>query len=219
MADGSRAVLQAILALASTYVLDYVADERVRLRSNNHYRKAVQYLTDELQNEEEQKTGGGESMVAAIALLNMVDVVSPEYRRSKKEVPRWLEGGEIACKVLEATDPGHRYWVASNVQISNARAANAIITSRAVILALLMTPLDTASSNSKRFQWVLSQSSEEDSRKVHGACGCAPRLLHRFSLITHIAAQIDEEPDSILLPIAAEYVANELANFLGPSRI
>ncbi|PNH42702.1 hypothetical protein VD0002_g10098, partial [Verticillium dahliae] len=213
MAPRSQAVLHAMLALAGTYVLDYLPDERVRQRSNAHYNAAVGLLTKDLREEAEQRPGGGESIVAAIALLNMLDVVSPERRRSKKEVPRWLEGAQVACKVLDVTDPGHRYWHVNNVQPSDARVANTVITSRAVVLALPMTRLNKASSDSTHFQWLLLQSTEENSRKIHGACGCAPRLLHRFALITHLAALIEEEPESIVLPVGADAVAEELNEF------
>ncbi|KAG7130938.1 hypothetical protein HYQ45_010348 [Verticillium longisporum] len=196
-----------MLALAGTYVLDYLPDEKARQRSNAHYNAAVGLLTQDLRNEAEQRPGGGESVVAAIALLNMLDVVSSERRRSKEEVPRWLKGAQVARKVLDATDPGHRYWRASNVQPSDARVANT------TILALPMTRLDKANTDSKHFQWLLLQSTEENSRKIQGACGCSPRLLHRFSLITHLAAVIDEEPSSILLPVGAVSISQELDEY------
>lgn len=208
MACKSDVVKHAMLALASTYILDYLPDERVRQRSNAHYNTAVRLLTQKLAGE--HKPSGGEDVVASIALLNTLDVVSPERRRPKDQVPRWLEGASVACRVLDVTDLGHRYWNPDNVQPSEARVANTIISSRAVIVALTMMPLDQANTENGRFQWLLAQSSEANTRKIHGSCGCSPRLLHRFAQITHLAALLEEDPHSVVVPLTAETILQEI---------
>lgn len=210
MASSSKAVLHVILALAGTYILDYLPDEGLRQRCNAHYNNAIGFLTQDLRDETEQRPGGGETIVAAIALLTMIDVVSPERRRCKNESPRWLEGARVACRVLDATDPGHRNWHVNNSQPSDARIANTIIASRVVILALPMMRLHKRNTDNNRFQWLLLHSAEATSRKVHGACGCSPRLLHMFALITNLAALIGDHHDSIFIPASAEVIAQEL---------
>ncbi|ROT36574.1 hypothetical protein SODALDRAFT_282398 [Sodiomyces alkalinus F11] len=212
MGDGNACVRHAILALSSTYVLDYKPDEKIRQASNAYYERAVTLLTDALKDERELRPGGSEGTVAAIALLNMMDVVSPEHRRSKNLLPRWLEGARMACRLLDATDPGHRYWNAENIQTSHAWVANTIISSRAAILALPMAPLDPANTGGQQFQWLLSHGNEAEARRIHGACGFSPRLLHRIAQVTHLAALLEEDPDSVTIPEVATAILKELHN-------
>ncbi|KAL2756035.1 hypothetical protein ACRALDRAFT_2103886, partial [Sodiomyces alcalophilus JCM 7366] len=212
IADGNACVRHAMLALSSTYVLDYKPDEKIRQASNAHYERAVTLLSDALKDQRELRPGGSVGTVAAIALLDMLDVVSPEHRRSKDQLPRWLEGARMACRLLDATDPGHRYWNAANIQTSQAWVANTIISSRAAILALPMTPLNPANTGDQQFQWLLSHGNEREARRIHGACGFSPRLLHRIAQVTHLAALIEDDPESVTIPEVAAAIMKELHN-------
>lgn len=70
MAERQPLVKHAILALASSYVLDYYRhNELVAPRANYHYRRAVQLLGEELKNADNMTTGKGDFVVAALNLL------------------------------------------------------------------------------------------------------------------------------------------------------
>lgn len=213
MADKNDGVCHAMLALASTYVLDYLPDERVRLRSNRHYNRAVNLLTQGLESfQSGPAPGDDETLVASIALLNMMDVISPERRRPKSAHPRWLEGAKVACHILNMTDSKYRYWDAHGPEPSKSRTASAIISSRVVILALPMTPLGYISTDNECFQFLLAHSSEKATREIHGACGCSPSLLHRFAQITYLTTLLEKDNDSPILPVAAERMLQGLYN-------
>lgn len=213
MAQKSQGVQHAMLALAGTYVLDYVPLDTVRRRSNRHYNGAVKQLTRALETfNRHTDFEEAETLVASLALLNMMDVVSPERRRPKFEQPRWLQGAQTACDILNRTDSGYRYWANNRLRPSDDRTANAIISSRVVILALPMTPLAYISTDNERFQFLLAHATEPDTRQIHGACGCSPRLLHRLAQITYITTLLSEDNDSPILPVTAKQILRELEN-------
>lgn len=204
-----------MLALAGTYVLDYLPDDRVRRRSNNHYNRAVEMLTNALNvlGASIQRAADSEALVASIALLNMMDVISPERRRPKDLPPRWLEGGEVACRILSMTDGGFRYNNLKGPQPSSNRIANTIISSRVVILALPMTPLKYIDTTEERFSFLSALPTERATRQIHGACGCSPRLLHRFAQITEVASmQEEDEFHSVYLSSIIKRLRLELRN-------
>lgn len=215
MAEKFPGVEHAMLALAGTYVLDYLPDDRVRRRSNDHYNKAVEKLTKALKSptNSTKQTADSEALVASIALLNMMDVISPERRRPKDFPPRWLEGGEVACRILSMTDGGFRYYGPSGPQPSTNRIANTIISSRVVILALPMTPLKYIDPSDERFSFLSAQATERATRQIHGACGCSPRLLQRFAQITDIASMQEEDKyQSVYLSSMVKRMRIELRN-------
>lgn len=215
MAAEFPGVEHAMLALAGTYVLDYLPDDRVRRRSNNHYNSAVKMLTEALGilRDTTCRTADSEALVASIALLNMMDVISPERRRPKDFPPRWLEGGEVACRILSMTDGGFRYYGPKGPQPSTNRIANTIISSRVVILALPMTPLRYIDTSDERFSFLSAQATERATRQIHGACGCSPRLLQRFAQITDIASMQEEDKyQSVYLSSMIKRMRIELRN-------
>ncbi|OHX01260.1 hypothetical protein CSPAE12_00064 [Colletotrichum incanum] len=215
MASKDSCVKSAILALAGTYVLDYQPRERVRQVAQRHYKNAVILLSMALRDARNQLPTDNEAdcMVAAMCLLNMIDVVSPEQRRPPNRVPRWLEGARLACRVLDATDPGHRYWNPVNIQPSEAQTGNMIIAGRAAILALPMSPLNLAATENRQFAWLL-QGSEHDVHRIHGGCGMSPKLLHRFSQITHMSAFLSADPEDseFIITAGADTLLEELGN-------
>ncbi|KAK1976976.1 hypothetical protein LZ30DRAFT_602334 [Colletotrichum cereale] len=215
MASQDSCVKSAILALAGTYVLDYQPRERIRQITQNHYKNAVILLSMALRDVRNQLPTDNEAdcMVAAMGILNMIDVVSPEQRRPPNRVPRWLEGARLACKVLDATDPGHRYWNPVNIQPSEAQTGNMIIAGRAAILALPMAPLNLAATDNRQFAWLL-QGSKLNVYRVHGGCGMSPKLLYIFSQITHTSAVLwaDPENSEFIVKPSTDGLLEELRN-------
>jgi len=74
MLAASECVKHALLAVASTYVLDYLPDDKLRIRANFHYRRAVELLGEALSDPVTYEVGKGDSAVGAIVLLNAHDV-------------------------------------------------------------------------------------------------------------------------------------------------
>ncbi|KAL0941850.1 uncharacterized protein CTRU02_204613, partial [Colletotrichum truncatum] len=206
MAHKDDCVKHSLLALAGTYVFDYLPDMEHKLAAQVHYKKAVILLSLLLGNARQHtpSTRDAEALVAAIALLNMNDAVSEEHWRERKLTPRWLEGARLACRVLDMTNPGHHYRDPLNVQPSDARVGNAVIAGRATILALPMARLNIENTKDGQFAWLL-QGSELSTQRIHGGCGMSPSLLHLFSQITHVAAFIHDDPieyESTAMPLA-----------------
>ncbi|KAF2456597.1 fungal-specific transcription factor domain-containing protein [Lineolata rhizophorae] len=211
MLTSSESLRYTLLSLAATYVLDYFPNEDIRTRANAYYQRAVALLSDALSQPEEQMIGGGDSLVGTIVVFIMHDTVTWEHRRPKSQVPRWLEGARLASRILDATDPGYRYWHSpENVQSTTAYTSNTVLVARAAILGLLMTPLDPIHTKGQ-FGWLL-HGIERNARKVHGGCGFSPKLLHIFAQITQLASQMALEPSSVILPKGAEYIKSKLAN-------
>jgi hypothetical protein len=191
MISGSDVFKHALLALSCTYILDYKPDEGLRLAGNKHYKKAVTLLSQKLKDPQEQAVGKADDLIAAISLLNMADVVTWELRRRHDQIPRWLEGARLACRLLDATDTGHRYYHPAYVQASRTRVSNTITIGRAAILALLFAPLDISNTNNEQFGWLLYGGPTEISR-IHGSCGFCPKIMHIFAKITHLSTQMFE---------------------------
>lgn len=188
MFSSNPMVRHALLSLAGIYVVDYIQSEDIRVRTNKHYAQAVKLLEQDYKDPEKQRGANGDALVAAITLLNMHDVVMWERRRTRDQVPRWLEGAQMGAEILAQTDPGCRYYKRKHVQISNARRSNTITIGRAKITALIVTPLDESASATE-FNWLLSGSEKEVDR-IHAACGYSPKLMHCLAHITHLAAKV-----------------------------
>jgi hypothetical protein len=78
MLTGSECVRNAIFSLACSYILDYKADDRLRLRCNDYYLRAVNEIGLRMTNSKEWEVGKGDDLVSAFTLLNMHDVSGPE---------------------------------------------------------------------------------------------------------------------------------------------
>lgn len=74
MLPTSEIVRNALLALASTYLLGYTPDENLRILANRYYHLAVVGLTKRLQDAEQWEIGKGDDIVATFSLLNLHDV-------------------------------------------------------------------------------------------------------------------------------------------------
>jgi Fungal specific transcription factor domain len=191
MLSGSPVFKHALLSLSCTYILDYNPDERIREAGNQHYKKAVTLLSRLLRDPRTQGIAKADDVIGAISLLNMHDVVHWELRRGRDQLPRWLEGARLGCKILGATDSGIRYYHPKNVQADRARVSNTITIGRVAILALLFAPLDTSNTKKEQFGWLL-YGEPKDMYKIHGSCGFCPKIMHTFAKITHLSAQMIE---------------------------
>ena len=132
-----------------------------------------------------------------------------ECRRSLSEVPRWLEGARTASKILDATDPGYRYYKPYNVQVTSARIGNAINIARFAIFGLPLTPLGIANTSNNKFGWLL-YGTEAEVRKIHGSCGYSPKLLHTWAQITHWTAKFAEVRNTTVIqePLGVNMLMN-----------
>lgn len=74
MAPANACVKHALLALASTYVLDYLPSKELEKRANMHHKRAVILLGQELNKEETYKPGSEDAVVGALVLLCHNDV-------------------------------------------------------------------------------------------------------------------------------------------------
>ncbi|CAG5153244.1 uncharacterized protein ALTATR162_LOCUS3096 [Alternaria atra] len=208
MAADNECVKHALLSLAASYVLDYIPSEVLLERANRHYTRAVKLLTDALRDPHQQASGHDDSLVCSLVLLTIDDLVNWELRRSKAHKARWQSGAEIAKKILDNSDPGHRYWKNENVQCSSARTANANWVAFVGILAQPVAPLKFEDTD-RLYAWLLG-GTEMHARKIYGGTGLSPKLLHMFAQITHLCARMDKTPDSRIIPHGAAKVQARL---------
>ncbi|KFY34675.1 hypothetical protein V494_06556 [Pseudogymnoascus sp. VKM F-4513 (FW-928)] len=216
MAVADECVKHALLTLAGAYVLDYLPSTQLLERTNQHYRKAVALITDALANQETHEVSKSDGVVSAILLLVVDDelackTVIWELRKPKGGVPNWYRGARLAKSILDHSDPGYRYWKATNMQSSTARLANANWTALSCILAQPVTPLKREEDDNS-FSWLL-EGTERGVRKIHGSTGLCPKLLHTFAQITHLSTRIMECPDSVAFPMGAAKLEKRLKNF------
>ena len=66
-----------------------------------------------------------------------------------------------------------------------------------------------AEKGSRRFGWLLN-GTEQDIHQIHGGCGFSKKLLHGFSQITYCAARLQQERESPIIPITADYLLRQL---------
>lgn len=67
-------VRHSLLALASTYVLDYQKSQLMRARANHHYQRAVDLLGMKLAHADDADDAQRKAMIGSIILLNAHDV-------------------------------------------------------------------------------------------------------------------------------------------------
>lgn len=76
MAARSDCVKHSILAVAATYLLDYMSEEHLRLRANFHWKRAVHLLTKELNSPETCQPGKEDAIIAALTLFARNEVIT-----------------------------------------------------------------------------------------------------------------------------------------------
>ncbi len=60
-----------------------------------------------------------------------------------------------------------------------------------------------------RYSWLL-QGTREMSYEIHGGCGFSRKLLHVISQITYCAGRLQQDAESVAVPITAEFLQREL---------
>ncbi|KAJ8125883.1 hypothetical protein O1611_g7755 [Lasiodiplodia mahajangana] len=167
--DGDECARHAALAFSAGYMLDYVPNEKLRIRANFHYKRASELLTLALKDPTIYTIGKDDAVVTALMLLWSEDIVQWELRRSKDVRPRWRCGSQIGKAILDATDPGYRYWRLENVQTTSVRRSNANMCAYTEICALPVTELEIMGFD-KLYTWLL-EGSEKEVREIHGGTG------------------------------------------------
>ncbi|KAL8714149.1 MAG: hypothetical protein Q9220_001877 [cf. Caloplaca sp. 1 TL-2023] len=211
MAAESDCVKHAVLALAGTYLLDYLPSVGLQRDANYHYKRAVGLLREALENPQIQEVGKEDAVVSALALLNIDDLVNWELHQPRNTEPKWYRGVRTAKKILDNSDPGYRYWKPGNVQSSNARLSNGSLIALYDITSQPMMPLEAAEEKCP-YSWLL-EGTEKDVRKIHGLTGMSSKLLHSYAQITHLAARLKQEPDSLVISLGAKKLEERLINF------
>lgn len=82
MAAASESVRHAILALAGSYVLDYLQDLNLLKKTNEHYRMASTLVSQALPQAETHDITKGDSVISTILLLSVDDVSYDSYPHS-----------------------------------------------------------------------------------------------------------------------------------------
>ncbi|OBS17188.1 hypothetical protein FPOA_12280, partial [Fusarium poae] len=220
----NKGILHAIQSLAGVYIYDYLPDERIRKRINERYAMANEYFVELLTAPESRMRGQGREVITMAVLLSMQDAILTERRLKKPYKPRWLEGFKQGEYFLQQTDPGRRLWNEScgTVQYDSLRISQSIIVGRAVILAQPMMELpDPTTMNpeieSNRLNWLI-YGTEKDMLEIHGGCGFSKKLLHTMSQVTYCAARLQQEPESIIVPITAGFLMRTLTDMRQWSR-
>ncbi|OAA50577.1 hypothetical protein NOR_01027 [Metarhizium rileyi] len=211
----SIGVRSAIQSLAGIYIYDYLPLDSIRVRVNQRFSDAEARFTQLLNDPgTTQDEGLANELITIAVILSMQDIVLTERRLKKPQSPRWLQGFRQGEQFLQATDHGSRFWKTSNIQASSLRNSQSIIVGRAVILAQPMAPLPCphkfdAEREASRFGWLL-YGTEKDMYQIHGGCGFSKKLLHVLSQVTYCAARLQQEPESQIVPMTADYLFTEL---------
>ncbi|KAF2970095.1 hypothetical protein GQX73_g3416 [Xylaria multiplex] len=204
--DGDDCARHAALAFSAGYMLDYAPNERFRIRANFHYKRASELLTLALKDPTIYEIGKGDAII-----------VQWELRRPKTVKPRWRCGSQTAKAILDATDPGYRYWRLENVQTTTVRRSNANMCAYVEVCALPVTELQIMDFD-KLYPWLL-EGSEEEVREIHGGTGVCPKVMHIYAQITQLSARMMKDPTSPIFSPAADAILNQLANFRQTSEL
>jgi hypothetical protein len=70
---------------------------------------------------------------------------------------------------------------------------------------------------SNRLNWLI-YGTEKDMLEIHGGCGFSKKLLHTMSQVTYCAARLQQEPESIIVPITAGFLMRTLTDMRQWSR-
>lgn len=102
--------------------------------------------------------------------------------------PIWYKCGEIARRVLDASDPGARYHLPKNIQSTLARQQLAGVYTSYNLFSDCFYPLDL---ELKKCQtaWLLS-GTELEQRKILPEIGASPKLIHYFAKVTFLSSRL-----------------------------
>ena len=101
-----------------------------------------------------------------------------------------LTENRTAKMALDKTDPGYRYLNPINVQSRKVRRYLGNKAALADIFCFVVAPL-AAKGSSCPYPWLL-KGSEREVRRIDGLNGLAPKLLHSYAQVTHLATRIAE---------------------------
>ncbi|KAL8729382.1 MAG: hypothetical protein Q9166_004775 [cf. Caloplaca sp. 2 TL-2023] len=211
MAASNHCVKHALLALAATYVLDYLPSRELEKLANMHHKRAVILLSQALNDEKTYTPGGEDAVVGALALMSQNDLVNWETDRERSKTPEWLTGNQIATMVLDRSDPGYRFNSPFNVQSSKARKylGNKIAFNE--ILCSVAAPLPEEKKKCP-YPWLLG-GNEKEVRRIDGLNGLAAKLLHTYAQITHLASRVMANPTTAVAPMVGNILESKLHNF------
>ncbi|KAI4190937.1 MAG: hypothetical protein L6R41_000456 [Letrouitia leprolyta] len=211
MAASNHCVKHALLALSTTYVLDYHPSKELEKVANMHHKRAVILLSQALNNEETYIPGNEDAVVGALALMSQNDLVNWEVDRERSKNPEGLTGNQIATMVLDKSDPGFRFNSPFNVQSSKARKylGNKIAFNE--ILCSLAAPLPEEKKKCP-YPWLL-EGNEREVRRIDGLNGLAAKLLHTYAQITHMTRRVMVNPLTMVAPMVGKIMESKLHNF------
>ena len=134
-----------------------------------------------------------------------------ELRRPKPEIPNFYRGILLAKSILDQSDPGFRYWDPGNVQVTRAWTGMSTCIAFGGIIFETMSVLMPFNPKDRNYAWLLWGSKKE----VHtiDAIGLSPKLLHIFAQITRLCGQMQETPNSIVIPLGATRIMENLNSF------
>ncbi|KAH7118279.1 fungal-specific transcription factor domain-containing protein [Dactylonectria estremocensis] len=107
-------------------------------------------------------------------------------------------------------------------QPTSLHICQSVLVARGIILAQVMTKLPQPKNfvpmqESRRFGWLL-QASSENVWTIHGGCGVWPKLLHIVSQINYCATRLNQDEQSVVVPITARKILRLLYE-LRPTRL
>ncbi|KAH6869273.1 fungal-specific transcription factor domain-containing protein [Thelonectria olida] len=212
--DENEGIRCAIQSLAGVYIYDYLPDERIRQRTNERHVLADAHFSKLLTTLKSTEAKKRSEAVTMAIILSIQDVVLTERHLKKPHSPRWLEGFKKGEHFLDLTDPGHLSWHANSTPLTSLHISQSIIVGRALILTqTMMQPPSPAAldptQEASRFSWLLCGTGK-DLYEIHGGCGFSRKLLYTISQITYCTARLQQESDSMIVPITAGYLYREL---------
>lgn len=211
MACGNPCVRHGLLALASTYVLDYLPSKSLEQRANMHYNRSVLLLSQALSSRETFEPGKEDVVIATLVLLSVNDLVNWEGNQTSMNIPEWLTGNRTAKRVLDLSDPGYKFQHPENVQYSNVRRYMGGKAALVDIFCSVMAPLETIPKECP-YSWLL-EGTEREIRKIDGLNGLSPKLLHMYAQVTHLSSRLAARPESSVIPQAGKVIEEKLTNF------
>ncbi|POR33514.1 hypothetical protein TPAR_06299 [Tolypocladium paradoxum] len=214
--DGIRA---ALLSLSGVYIYDYLPTLQIGHRVNMRFSDADIRLVNLLNDWPGLDSDQIDELVNISIILSMRDIVFTERRLKTPHDSRWLRGFTLAEQFLGMTDAGSRFWRYPNELVSPLRISQSAIVGNAAILAqcLMELPVQDVIGEVARFGWLLS-GTRRDMYEIHGTCGFSRKLLHMISQITYCAARLQQDSDSPVIPITAQYLLRELVELRQWSR-
>lgn len=134
-----------------------------------------------------------------------------ELHHPRNNLPKWYRGARTAKLVLDRSDPGYRYQRPVNVQSSHARHVLGNLIAMYDILCQVVCPLNLEEVKNQ-YPWLL-EGNEREVRRIVGLTGLSPKLLHTIGQISHLAARLNYDPESTVVPIAGKVIEDRLDGF------